>query len=158
MHYIALYLCNLCAKPREDGSEQCRSGAALIELLNPLLPPPEKIITPLSAKGDAKALFQMHIFHIGKNFTGCAHEKKFMSCWRLQYQGTRSIVAVRFDELYAHMKKVGCKELDYQHVWAFLHKASYEDTAKCSKACDLFHGSVGPGELLQMPYGASEAA
>ncbi len=117
---------------------------------------PDGVVTLESAhEGATQQLFQMHAFYISKNFSGCANEKMFMSCWRLQYQGTRSVVAVPFHQLHHHMKSVQghAAELDYAHVWEFLHKATSEDLVKISSTCALFYGSVGPGEVLHLPYG-----
>ncbi len=120
-------------------------------MLKPLLP--DTVITLLSASEAAKPIFRPHALYIAKNFTGRANEKQFMGCWRLQYQGARSVVLARFHELHACVQAAGHKDIDYQHVWTFLHKATFDQTAAIAKAATLWHGSVGPREVLYLPYG-----
>ena len=65
---------------------------------------------------------------------------------------SRTVVAVSFLDLLAFMRAEGVKHLKAQNVGAFFQRASQGVLTKLYKAAKVFHATVGPREVLYMPY------
>jgi hypothetical protein len=106
--------------------------------------------------GDASvdnALFLSGAFWIQKGFTGAANEKSHLSCFRVAYQGTRTIVCARYLDIEKFMRGEGINESGSMQVWSYLQTGTAELLNKMVGAFPVFYLTMVPGMVVYMPVG-----
>lgn len=99
------------------------AAAELLALLLSQAPgSPENLSLDENISGDTKAkILAGSAYWVAKSFSGTAHEKNCSAVWRMQYQGTRTVVCAPFLALERFMGEEGVPEeaRDVSAVWQY---------------------------------------
>ena len=99
------------------------AAADLLALLHSQAPgSPENLSLDENISGDTKAkILAGSAYWVAKSFSGTAHEKHLSAVWRMQYQGTRTVVCAPFLGLEKFMADNDVPEdmRDVSSVWQY---------------------------------------
>ncbi len=115
---------------------------------------PQVIPLGTDAAETPKAL-EWSVFCIVRDLTTCTHEKDFVGCYRLSFQGTRQVIIVDMRSLTGYLQKraeLSAGAVDPSKLWPIVRDATpLTLSAMCKGEVRMWHGTVAPGDVLFLP-------